>query len=116
MGQRIPAAPAPGGAPGPTPGPAGAEAAGAAPEGGGDELSSLIQNLASGMQMLTETVQATGIRPDIAERMAALQQEFSSLMDEISGAGGQEAAPAGQGVASPEAGVAAAVPAGPATR
>jgi len=105
MGQRIPAegqapveeqAPAEGGQAGPA-----------------DQLTSLLQNLTQGMQILTEVVSEA--KPEMAERVQALQGEFTAVVDEVMGGGGQAEAP-GQGIVSPEAGGAGASPAGPALR
>jgi hypothetical protein len=100
-----------------------APAPGQAPaEGGGaqeGDLSSLVQNLTSGMQIFSEVVGAGAAQignEQLAQRVQALNAEFQAVSQEaIQGAqGGQPPAQGGQGLASPEAGTAAVRPAGPA--
>jgi hypothetical protein len=110
MGQRMPAEGAP---PAEAAAPQGAEAGAE----GGATVESLAQNLATGLQAMTEIVQGLeqrGAAQGLSQEMAALQQGFNAVVDKLMGGGGGGQAPAGQGMATPEAGGAAVRPAGPA--
>lgn len=88
---------------------------GAAPEQaaeqGGDQLSTLLQNLTQGMQILSEVLAEA--RPDLAEKMAPVQQGFTALVQEIAGGASQ---PQADGGAPMEAGAAEVRPDSPAQR
>lgn len=89
------------------------------PEGGEssgqDQLSSLISNLGSGLQMLVEVVEGAGAPPQVAQQAAALLEGFSALTDALGGGAPQQGGGAAQAVAQ-EAGGAKASPVGPGMR
>jgi hypothetical protein len=89
------------------------EAAAEAPVEGGDELTQLISNLSDGMSMLLEVASSAGLD---ASKLDAAQQAYQAAVEDVLAGGGKPGmAPAGQGMASPEAGaMAGAVPATPA--
>lgn len=71
------------------------------------DIGKMISNVGQGLAMLTDLVGKTpGVDPSIAERFGGLVQEFTSLIEAISGGGEDEQPPQQQpmGTTSPEAG------------
>jgi hypothetical protein len=82
---------------------------GAPAEGGGSPeqaFQELVTGISDGFAMLSSIAQE--ISPDGAQKLSALNDQYQSIIQEIM-AGGQ-GAPAGPGMASPEAGGSGAVP------
>lgn len=95
--------------------PQGPPAAEAPPEGGGEggnQLGDLLQNLATGISILEETMVGAGVRPDLGQKVSAIKAELMSVVDEISKGG---PAPQDSGQVPMEAG-ASGVPHNPAMR
>jgi hypothetical protein len=79
----------------PPPGPEEAPVEEAPAEGGGDQLSSLLQNLAQGITILEETL--AGAAPELGQRVSGIKQELMSVVEAITKGGGapqQAASPA----------------------
>lgn len=72
------------------------------------DLGKLISNVGQGLSMLADLAGKTpGVDPQIPQRFGALVEEFTALIEAMSGSGESEEqapAPAQQGTTSPEAG------------
>lgn len=74
-------------------------------EQGQGDLGKLISNTGQGLSMLADLAGKTqGVDPSIPERFAALVEEFTGLIEALSGSGEQAPAPMPTGTTSPEQG------------
>ena len=80
---------------------------------GGDQLTDLITNIGTGMEMLAEVVQSAGLPGPVVQKLGALLEGFKSFAGDL--AGGAQPQQASQ-LASPEQGGAQASPANPGMR
>jgi hypothetical protein len=91
--------------------PAGAPVEGApAPEGGDDDIITLIGNVGDGLAMLTQVFGA--MDPSLGEELTGLSDGVKSVIEKAMAAGG--GAPQAGGVSAPETAGAKALPASPA--
>jgi hypothetical protein len=69
------------------------------------DIGKMISNVGQGLAMLADLVGKTpGVDPSIPERFGGLVQEFTSLIEAISGGEGGQAPQQPMGTTSPEAG------------
>lgn len=90
--------------------PPAADGGAAGAPGGSDQFTQLVSNIADGMAMLTEVLATAN--PDAGAELDGISKAFQSVVEKAM-SGGAGPAPQGQGMASAQAGVAKAVPAGP---
>lgn len=83
-------------------------------EGGQDQFAELVSNLSDGLSMLSQL--ASQVDSESAQAFDQINQQFQGAVEGMAQkmGGGQQPAPQGQGMASPEQGASGAKPAGPA--